>query len=735
MLATTAGIRLVAVTNDYRIMFSDDNPELMAFDALGQTYAVSDLVLIAVSPRQGSVFTQEALSAIEELTQAAWVAPYANRVDSLTNYQHSESFEDDLVVAPLVENAQSLSAADLARIEEIALNAIDIVGRLVAYDGATGGVAVTFQLPENHDAGVIEITDYLRETLHEARARYPELKFAVTGEVVMNRAFSDATKDEFRQLVPAVFLVIVVASIVLLRSIWGTIAIIAVLAFAVNSTMGLVGWAGVVISPTNSGIPIIVMVITIAHSVHVVSTTLSGIRRGMERNEAIAEAVRINFSPLVLTAVTTAIGFLSLNASDSPPFHVLGNFVALGALFSTLYALTLLPALLSILPLRPPRRSTPRLTFDRLAEFVIARRTMLLVTFGLTTIVLVAGVSRIELTDNFTKYFDHGYEFRRDSDYIIENLTGLESLEYSLLAERENGITDPEYLRKVEAFAEWFRQQPEVTYVQAFSDIMKRLNMNLNDDDPAFFRIPDSPELAAQYLLLYELSLPLGSDLNNRIDIAKSSTRLTAVVSDVSSKQQLDLDARAQEWIRANSPGLSDSASGISIIFANLSKRNIHGMLFGTIAAMTLVSLILVVVFRSIRLGLISLIPNFIPAAISFGTWGYLVGTVGMAASVVTAVAFGIIVDDTIHFLTEYTRSRRKGHSAADAVRSTFRTVSHALSTTTVVLAAGFLVFASSGFELSSTLGIMVAITICFALVADFLLLPPLLIAIDRRKA
>ena len=273
-----------------------------------------------------------------------------------------------------------------------------------------------------------------------------------------------------------------------------------------------------------------------------------------------------------------------------------------------------------------------------------------------------------------------------------------------------------------------------MTHVQAFPDIMKRLNKNMHGDDPAFHRLPETPALAAQYLLLYELSLPFGSDLNNRIDVAKSATRMTVVLRSLTSQAQRELDARAQAWLRANAPDLATEASGVSIVFAHLSQRNIDSMLRGTIIAMALISFILIWVFRSVRLGLVSLVPNFLPAAMAFGLWGYLVGRLGLAGSVVTAMTFGIIVDDTIHFLTSYVKARREDLLPPEAVRSAFRAVGKALWTTTAVLALGFLVFASSGFETSWTLGLLVAITIACALLADFLLLPPLLIAIDRNK-
>ena len=735
MLAVTGGARFIGITNDYRSLFDEDNPQLAALDALEETYSSSNTALVAVAPREGSVFTRETLAAIEELTDAAWQAPWATRVDSLTNFSHSEASEDDLVVEPLVEDAPSLGDDDLARIEGIALGSIELAGRLVSHDGRVAGLAINFALPEDTDAALAEISDYLRSSLDEARTGHPDLAYYLTGDVILHRTFADVTQGEMETLAPIVFLIIVVASALLLRSVLGTLALVITLVFVVNTTLGFAGWIGTVFNPVNSGVPIIVMTVAVAHSVHIVAAVLAGMRRGLERHDAVAESLRDNAWPVFLTTATTVIGFLSLNASDSPPFRVLGNLVAFGVVCAYVYSMTVLPALLSILPVRAPRGRPERAEFfDRFGAFVVDRRTFLLWFVALLSLALVLGIPRIELTDNWTKYFDERYEFRRDTDFVIDNLTGMETIEYSLRAGREGGITEPDYLRAVDAFAEWYREQPEVAHVQAFPDIMRRLNRNMHGDDPAFFRLPDDPELAAQYLLLYELSLPFGSDLNNRIDIAKSATRLTAVTRSLSARQQRELDARAQAWLEANAPQLATEGSGVSIAFAHLSQRNIASMLRGTIVAMGLISLILIGVFRSVRLGLVSLVPNFIPAAMSFGLWGYLVGRVGLAGSVMTAIAFGIIVDDTIHFLSKYLRARRGGLSAPEAVRSTFRTVGRALWTTTAVLALGFLVFASSGFEVSWALGLMVATTIVFALLADFLLLPPLLMAIDRSK-
>ena len=735
MMALTAGVGFVGVTNDYRSLFDEDNPQLASLDELEATFGTSNRALIAVAPRNGSVFTRATLGAIEDLTELAWQTPYSMRVDSLSNHSHSRADGDELIVQPLVDDADALTDADLEWIREVALNTPEIAGRLVSHDGEVAGLVIDFALPENPDAAVLEITDHLDHLLDRARADNPDISYYLTGDVPLNRAFADATRDDTETLVPIVFAIIAGVAAILLRSIIGTAAIVAVLIFTVNTTVGFAGWLGTVFNPANSGVPIIVMTVAVAHSVHIVEKTLAGIGRGLDRNAAIAESIRVNAWPVFLTSLTTVIGFLSLNASDSPPFRVLGNLVAFGVFCALVYSMTVLPAVLSVLPLRArPGRARMSGFFDRLGDFVVARRTVLLWSSVVVAAVLITGVPRLELTDNWTSYLSERYQFRKDTDFVIENLTGIETLEYTLHSGRDGGITEPAYLGNVEAFADWFRKQPEVLHVQAFPDIMKRLNKNMHADDPDYYSLPDDPELSAQYLLLYELSLPFGRDLNNRINIAKSATRMTVVLRSLTSQAQRELDARAQEWIRGSAPGLASEASGVSIIFAHLSQRNIVSMLTGTIIAMALISLILVFIFRSVRVGLVSVVPNFIPAAMSLGLWGFLVGNVGLAGSVMTAIAFGIVVDDTIHFLTKYHRARHDGLDAQEAVRTAFRTVGHALLTTTVVLVLGFLVFASSGFEVSWALGLLVSLTISFALLADFLFLPPLLMLLDRKK-
>lgn len=737
VVVIAGGAPNVKVGNSYRLLFEEDDVRLVALDALERTFSESNSVIIAIAPQDESVFTRETLSAIEELTEAAWSTPFSTRVDSLANYNHSWAEEDDLIVEPLVDDATNLREADLARIREIALSENEVVGSLVSADGSTAGLIITFVLPDEPEQAVVEITDHLNALLDQQRVIHPDNGYYASGFPYINRALLDSTEEDLATLFPIAFVVILVLMGILFRCVASTVATLVIVLFTVFSTMGFVGWSGFVLSPPNAGIPIIVLTIATADAIHVVSTVLTKLRSGQDKQVAIAESLRVNMWPVFLTSVTTMVGFLSFNASDAPPFHIMGNSVAFGVLCAFAYSVFLLPALLSILPLRakPTKLQFQDIDiFSRLADFVIAHRKLVFLSFTLVSIILISGIHRIELGDNLIKFFEKSNSTRLDSEFIVANLTGLDKMEYSLDSGSEGGIFDPEYLQKVELFAAWLREQPKVVHVSAFSDLMKRLNRNLHGDDPSHYRLPDDQNLAAQYLFIYELSLPYGRDLNNRIDIAKSATRLTATVEDATSGELRELNTRALSWLQENIPEFRQEASGKNVIVAYMTQQNITSMLGGTLIAMGLICVLLMCFFRSVKIGALSLIPNFLPAFLTFGLWGYLVGQIGIASAVIVAFAFGIVVDDTVHFLSKYLKARREGQQVSESIRYTFHTVGRALWTTTAVLSAGFLVFLFSGFAVSWVLGLLVTITIVFALAADFLLLPTLLMIFDRRK-
>ena len=737
MLGLGAGmLSLVQVNVDVRNHFGKDDPHIIALKELEDIYALSDAALLAVSPESGTIFNRQTLLAISELTDELWRVPYVTRVDSITNYLHSEGFEDELVVENLIGDPMSMSAEDFAKAEAIALNTSEIAGRFISRDGRVAGLVVTIALPAtDRDNVKLEVTDRLNSIVTQARLDDPGIRFHITGELMLNRAMSDSLNDEMTILVPIALGIMLLVAIVLLRSLLGVVAIVVMLVAVTLSAVGFLGWTGMTFYGESAAAIFVLMAVTVAHSVHIIEGMFAGMRQGLDRVEAATRSMRSNMWPVFLTSLTTAIGFLSLNFAGMPPFKVLGNMVAFGAMAAFVFSVTLLPVFLCLVPIRMKEVKPDHVDmFDRIGQFIVLRRKALFWSSGVVIVAAIAGVPRLELQENWLELLTERYEFRQSADFISKNFTGVESLEYSLDSGLESGVTNVDYLEQVDAFSDWYREQPEVAHVFSIADIMKRLNQNLNGDNPEFYILPDDSDLAAQFLLLYEFSLPVGRDLNNLINVERSTSRVTVVLKSITTKEKVALDQRARGWFRANAPELDSAASGIAVVGAYSIQRNINGMLIGTAIAMGIVSLLLLVVFKSAKYGFVSLIPNFVPAAMALGLWGHFISEVGVAASVVTAIAFGIIVDDTIHLMTKYVRARREGKLPSESVLISVRTVGRALLVTTAVFALGFLVFAGSGSTGNQTLGILVGMTVVIALLADFLFLPPLLMALDKTQ-
>lgn len=258
----------------------------------------------------------------------------------------------------------------------------------------------------------------------------------------------------------------------------------------------------------------------------------------------------------------------------------------------------------------------------------------------------------------------------------------------------------------------------------------------MHGDSLEHYKVPGARDEAAQYLLLYEMSLPYGLDLNNQINVDKSETRFTVTTQNLSSNEMISLSDRAEQWLRTNAPE-SMYSYGIStaLMFSHITRRNMESMLKGGFGALVLISFILMFALRSTKYGLISLIPNVAPIAVAFGIWAMINGQINMALSVVLGMTLGIVVDDTVHLLSKYMRGRReKGLSPEDSIRYAFTTVGKAVTVTTIVLVAGFSVLMQSSFALNSGMGKLTAITITIALILDLLLLPALLIAFDKDR-
>jgi len=566
-----SGTAFLEFSGDDRIYFSKDNPQLLASEAMENTYGETSNVFFAVVPEDRDATSTLALEAALWLTERSWQIPYATRVDSLTNFQHSTAEQDDILVRDLVDGAALGDADERSRIRQISLAEPLLAGRLIARDGGVGGVDVTVALPgEDEMREGSRVAEFSYGLADRVRQRFPGIDVRVTGLVIFNQAFLQVSLRDLQTLVPATFAAMTLMLLFLTGGLGGTFAIMLVVALSVMVSVGLGGWVGLPMTGPSAIAPVVVLTVAIASCVHIFSSLVHSMQsdasrtpadRGTDgsvlpsgddelKRNAIVEAMRVNLQPVFLACLTTAFGFLSMNFSEVPPLRHLGTFVAFGVGAAFVLSVTLLPALLSLLPLRVrPTRYRRDAAMVGLGEFVIRQRRALGWGFGAIAIALVASIPRNELNDVFLHYFDESVEFRRDADFTVENLTGIYTMEYALASGEPGGIVDPAYLSDLAAFAEWYRAQPETIHVNVITDTFRRLNKSMHGDDPAEYRLPASRELAAQYLLLYELSLPFGLDLDNQITVDKSATRMTVATRTLSSNEVIALDRRALRWL------------------------------------------------------------------------------------------------------------------------------------------------------------------------------------------
>ncbi|TOA01913.1 RND transporter [Vibrio parahaemolyticus] len=736
IIVATIGGKNLYFRGDYDIFFDGTNKQLLAFDEIQTTFAKTDNLAIVIAPEDGDIFTPQTLSLIQKITVDAWQVPYSSRVDSIANYQHTEAFDDDLLVEDLLYSEYELTPERISKVKSIALSEPVLKSALVSEKGDVTVVNITVQLPEmDKTAEVEEVVSSINAMIDRYQRAYPDVTFHKAGIIAMNHAFMTAAQDDSSTLVPTMLVVILVFLTIMLRSILSVIATLIVIIGSVMATMGISGWGGMFLSTATVNVPTLIMTLAVADCVHVIATMRQSMKNGFTKAQSIERSIALNFVPILITSVTTAIGFLMMNMSDSPVLRDFGNLSALGVMVACFLSVTLLPALLKLLPIHVKMETSQdqKHVMDRLGDFVVSQRRALLPLSVAVIVVCASLIPLNKVNDESVEYFGQRNEFRQAADFMEERISGMTNISIAIKTNESQGIAAPDFLNTIGEFSSWLRDQPETDHVATLADVYKRLNKNMHGDDEAYYSLPQARELAAQYLLLYEMSLPYGLDLNNQINVDKSSIKMVLTVANLGSVELVDLENRIYQWFAEHAPQYQVVASSPSLMFAHIGETNMASMLSTLPITLVLISALLIFALRSVRLGLISLMPNIAPAVIGFGLWALTSGEINLGLSVVVTLTLGIVVDDAVHFLSKYQRARREGQTAEQAVRYAFHTVGRALWITTVVLVAGFSVLAMSSFRLNADMGQLSAIVIFIALVVDFLFLPTLLMLFDKK--
>lgn len=731
------GFKNFWLSTSFKINFDKTNPLLIAMNEQEDTFSKNDNMVVLVIAKDGNIFNRQALQAIDELTDLGWKSPFASRVDSLTNFNSVESDNDNIVVEPVLDNPSTKTDEQLAKGKQAILNSPELKGYLVSNNGRSSIVLMTFQLPENPVGEIKQISDHVHHIVDQVAPKYPQVEFHVTGTVEASMSFTDAMLKDMALLLPIGYGLMIASLTLLLRSFWATVITLSLVSVVSVLVMGIKCWFDGAITAVNMFAPTMIMTIAIADCVHVLTGFLLHYREGLSKKEAMLTSLTESRKAVFLTSITTAVGFASLNFHESPTYRELGNLVVFGIGVAWFLVYALLPALVMVLPIKAGKPQNGAKQFmTAWANWVIKFPKQILAVMAIVSITIIAvGMPRNELNEMFTTYLDDTFEFKRSNTKLNEELGGIHRLLYTLDSGKENGIYEPAYLQRLDAFATWYRQQDGVSNVYTYTDVMKRLNRAMHNNDPQAYTLPDSVELAAQYALVHEMSLSEGQELTNMVSMDKRKTMLTVIVSETDSKALLALNKSAEDWLAKNAThDMKTKGVGLDLIFSNMAMTNIPSMVYGTFLCIVIVSLMLGVALKSWRLGTISLFVNSLPVAIALGLWGFINGRIDIGVAAVGTLSFGIVVDDTIHFMTHYQKFKQAGMATVDAIREIFVSSGLAMITTTVALIGGFGILAFSHYSANANMGFLTAVCMFLAIIFDLCALPAWLVWRDKAE-
>ncbi len=745
LLGAFGKLDTLGLSNDMRIYFSEDNPYRASLDLLEETFGKQDSFLIYIESKGGDIFTKPNLKAIDSLTEKLWETPYSRRVDSLTNYQRTQAEGDDLTIDYLAAKPESLSNAEIQEIRKFATQEPSLKSRLVSKDGRVTAINVTFSFPAADPNSIEDIPtlaakrsrEFVENAVKNTRNENPDLNILIGGVVSANLTMADAIESDLGTLLPISYLFLFLVIYLFTRSLIAVSITLVIITLSIVVALGLFAFTGRPLTPTIGFVPTAIMAIAVADCVHFITGYINSLSEGKEKKDAVIHSLKMNGNPIIITSVTTMLGLLGLNFSEAQPYRDMGNIISIGVGTALFLSLTMLPSLLIMLPKLTTRGHIAGTSMmDNLSEFVIKRPKTVTITTLIAVVIGGSGFFQNEISERWYQYFGESFEIRQSVEAIDKNLSGIHGFHYTLDTETENGVYDPEFWRDVDAFTQWLREQKGVAHVDSMADIMKSINQNMNGGLKEYYRLPEERELAAQYLLLYQFGLPQGLGIETYINTDRSAIRLTASVNKSNSNDMIALDEAAKKWLESNASTITPiSGTGMDLMFSRIAQTNANSLLKGTILILALVSVILLVVLKSAKLGVISLVPNLTPAMLAYGLWGYFYGIIDLSSTVVICIALGIVVDDTVHFLSKYRYAKSElRKTTEDSIRYAFHAVGSALVITTIALVVGFLITVLSSFKPSANLGILLSLTLSLALVIDLLLLPSLLLLLDRKN-
>ncbi|MCH9741010.1 MAG: MMPL family transporter [Epsilonproteobacteria bacterium] len=732
VFALATNLKHLQMDGSYRIWFGEESKTLKDYDDFRSTFGNDDAVVISFRDKDG-IFNKKALQSIDNITQALWQMKYVARVDSITNYQyvHANPEEpDDIVVEDFIQNIQEATPEYLANRKDIATNDPLVVDGFISRDGTTTMISARLTPKVNDDSDKsMEIMELVNEIL-KPEIEQTGYKYWLNGGPPLNKAFVSVAMDD-SIFVPIVIIASMLLLFLLFRRVSGALIPIGVVTFTFLVVWTIQILLGYKLNNFTINIPVFIVAIGIADAVHVYSVWILHRREGMGNNQAVIESLKKNFLPIFLTSLTTAIGFATLTISKVVPVFTLGVATASGAILAFIISVVWMPAVLLLLKKEFKAKIIEQTKAKKpigYGKFIVAHDKKIALITTVIFSILAVGLFQVKVDSNTIRYFDKNVEIRKSTEFLMENITGPMAYEIVVDSGVKDGIKNPKFMQTVEMFYQEFQEEfPDVRHLSSLMDTIKRFNKVVNNQE----EIPDNQNLIAQYLLLYSLSLPQGMEINDKMDIKEQKLRITGQVNIVDTSKDLEMINYVNEWW-SKTP-YTASVQGQTAMFAYMQKDVTDTLIYSLSLAILLVSLVMLMIFKRIKILWVFILPNLLPVVLVVGLMGWIGITIDIGVAIAGAIIIGVAVDDTIHFLVKYFDARKRGLSMEDTFDEVLRYAGKAILFTTIILTIAFSLFAFSSFTPNQNFGVVTAFALVVAFVVDMLLLPALLSMVDKR--
>ncbi|MGI9324883.1 MAG: efflux RND transporter permease subunit [Pseudomonadales bacterium] len=727
------GIQHTSLDSSSRAVLSEGDPYRAEVDQMRDDFPPTSSVLF-VFEAQPDVFSFKALRAIEDLDQRYTEIDSAIAAGSLINRRLSEVDAKRYNRDYLIPELDTLSEEDLARIRAIALADTDLTKSLLAQSGDMTLAQVKYNPGSDEQAERLSIAQSVLTLRDSLRQAHPEVQIYTLGNILFEWEGYQAQIKDNQLLFPLVVVVAIGLLWLCLKSLSFSFGLFLIAFASIGLSVGTYGWLRIPFNQISNLGPLVVFVVAVAHGIHIVSIYAQGLHQGLDKRAAMRESLSINLQPVTLATITTAIGFLCLNYCTSPGIYGFGNIVAIGVVWAYLLSLGLLPAIILALPVsKTPKPLGIRTFIEQVSQLVANRGNLLFWGSTLLIVLTLAMLPLNKLDFNRLSFVDEESDLHHVMTALAEKIGNDQSLVYGIYSKEYYGITEPEFLEQVDAFSLWLESQPESSFVTSYTDLLRSLNQSEHDDDEAFDRLPDDKLQMIDYLVGYQLIQEIEPSLEPIFNTDYSAIRLVIGTSNLSNLELVQFNDRIERWVAENlDPKFQVLHGDTSILGARLDRAITVELMQGFAFSILLITLTLIVGLKSLRYGLLSIMPNLFPATIVFGFWGLFMGEIGPYVLMLFSISIGLVVDDSVHILSKYITASRQGLAPEAAVQYSLDKAGSAITITTLSLAVGTFILVFSNTFHFQNVALLLTPIIVVALLLDLLFLPPLLVKFDR---